>query len=161
MKPDIRHKTQSLGRHIPGFLGYSAIHYGETDLLLRRHLVGELEKVRDRLADYLASHPPDDPEREPLARLLQGVARFREGILSDIHSPARETGSAPPDEERLLNFDLALLDKVAGLCTPLDALETAGSAQQVAGAAGLLAVGLAEAEELYRERRLVFSGQGD
>jgi hypothetical protein len=157
MKSDLGHKKAKMGEHVPGFAGYGAVSYLETDLLLRRHLAAEVEKVRDRLADFIAGGQFSDPVREKLAMCLRTAA-----FLKDELTPSADEQILPPflserDEERLLDFDLALLEKVASLHTPLDMMEAASASRELLEAADLFDEGLAEVDDLYRQRRRILT----
>lgn len=154
MNRDFKRKRASLGEKIPGFAGYDGEQTLETDLLLRRHLAAEMEKVRDRLADFAAGLPLEGAAREPLGQALRMTAFLKEELAPH---PPEGLGAAPaaPEEERLLDFDLALLEKVAGLHTPLDRMEAAGKREELLRALALYEEGLAEVEELFEKRREV------
>ncbi len=159
MKNDLAHKTEMLGRHVPGFLGYSAISYRETDLLLCRHLAREIEKVRDRLADFIAAGSSYPGLGESLGALLKATARFKAEVASGQPPGRPEVQFSAADEERLVNFDLALFDNIVALHTPLELMESAASAEQVRQAADRYRQGLAELEDMFRDRRRVLTGE--
>jgi hypothetical protein len=154
MKNDqLGHKRAKMGEHVPGFAGYSAINYLETDLLLRRHLAGEVEKIRDRLADFLASGRFSEQVREKLAMCLRTAAYLKDEL---VPSPDEDRGMdtlSAREEERLLDFDLALMEKVASLNSPLDMMEAAPGTRELLEAADLFDEGLAEVDDLFRQRR--------
>lgn len=157
MKRDLGHKRARMGEHVPGFVGYSDVDHFETDLLLRRHLAAEVEKVRDRLAEFIAAGQFPAPAREKLALCLRTTA-----FLKDEMTPSVDEEKPPPslserDEERLLDFDLALLEKIAALNSPLDMMEAASGTRELLEAAGLFDEGLAEVDDLYRQRRQVLT----
>ena len=156
MKLDREHKAQKMGEHIPGFAGYHAVHHFETDLLLRRYLASKLGEVRDRLADFIAtgSHPQE--LREKLACSLKAIALLMAEVSTTGAEVTAGTGLSPVDEERLLDFDLVLLDKVAALRSQLDLLEAASGQEAIAAALELLAAGLAEVDEIFQARRRLF-----
>jgi hypothetical protein len=159
MKRALRHKTAKLGEHIPGFVGYETGYTPETDLLLRRHLAAEIEKVRDRLADFLASRKIVGAARENFAQALRTAAFLKETLTP---RPGQEEGAkpvSPREEERLLDFDLALLEKVAGLNTPLDMMEAVGETAELLRALALFEEGLAEVDDLFRKRREILHGE--
>jgi hypothetical protein len=161
MKPDRQDKTERLEKLIPDFPGYRAGHYLKTDWLLRRFLAGEVEKVRDRLADLLAGGDFPAELRERLALSLRTAAFLKEEMTPAEHETLSEEPLSPLDEERLLDFDLALEEKVAALHTPLDILEAAGDDDDLVRAAELFDEGLAEADDLYRlRRRVLTAGRG-
>ncbi|OEU69804.1 MAG: hypothetical protein BA864_00410 [Desulfuromonadales bacterium C00003093] len=158
---DLRQKAERLGRHIPGFQGYREHHCFETDLLLRRYLAGEVEKVHDRLADFIAGRSCDAGLREKLRLSLRTLAFLRDEI-----NPMRAGGPeevVPADarnEELLLDFDFSLLDKVAGLHSPLDGMEQALSDEGIKAELDLLDEGVAEADDLFRLRGRILQGRG-
>ncbi|WP_221249453.1 hypothetical protein [Desulfuromonas versatilis] len=158
MKNDLAHKTAILGRHVPGFLGYSAISYRETDRLLCRHLARELEKVRDRLADFIASGRAGEGLAEDLGALLQQTARVKAEVARGQLPAQAGPWLSSSDEERLVDFDFALLDKIVALHTPLERMEAAAAVEEVERAAALYRQGLLELEALFRERGQVLSG---
>lgn len=159
MKRDLIHKTEKLGEHIPGFVGYGGAHYLETDLLLRRHLSGEVEKVRDRLADLLVNRKPGGAAGEALAQVLRNTALLKEALTLHPLGEKAPRSFSHRDEERLLDFDLALLEKVAGLYTPLEGLEAAGETEDLLRAMALFEEGLAEVARLVRKRRGILRGE--
>jgi hypothetical protein len=152
MKLDPEPLRRKLGGHIPGFAGYGAPDYLQTDLLLRRFLAGKVEEVRDRLADLIAARGFTGELHEKAAASLKTAAFLKDettpvaGDLPEGLSPTFE------EEERLLDFDLVLVDKVAALHTPLDLLEAADAAAAVAQALDLFDEGVAEVDELLRRR---------
>ena len=155
MRQEIGHKRERLGAHVPGFLGYSAIHYLETDRVLRRHLCALLRDVRDRLAGVLSDWPAAAADRPLLARALRALAALQRNVSAAAGSPA----AGPPrgaDEERLLDLDLVLLDKVAGLQTPIEAL-SAGVLTAQEGAA-LVDEAIRELSGLWGRRTLLLAG---
>ena len=124
MPLDLRQKADRLGRHIPGFQGYSEHRCFETDLLLRRYLTGEVEKVHDRLADFIAGRSFDAGLCEKLRLSLKTLAFLQDEINPMRAGGPEEVASADAkNEELLLDFDLSLLDKVAGLHYSLDGME--------------------------------------
>jgi hypothetical protein len=153
MKLDREHKTQKLGSHIPGFVGYGAVHHVETDLLLRRYLAAKIGEVRDRLADFIAAGRYPEELRQKLAFSLRTAAFLKEEVAPPAGEARAESGLAPLDEERLLDFDLVLLDKVAALHSQLDLLEAMPSPEAMAEAIDLFDEGLAEVDDLFQERR--------
>jgi hypothetical protein len=157
MKLDLRAKTQKLAERIPGFSGYRAVHHLEADWLLRRFLAAEVEKVRDRLADFLAAGDFPADLREKLALSLRTMAFLKDEVAPRADEARRQETLSLLEEERLLDFDLALEEKVAALHTPLDALEAAGDPDELALAAGLFDEGLAEVDDLFRLRCRVLS----
>jgi hypothetical protein len=158
MKNDrLGHKRAKMGEHVPGFSGYSAVNYLETDLLLRRHLAGEVEKIRDRLADFLASGQFSVHVREKLAMCLRTAAYLKDELVPSPDEDRRLDTLSARDEERLLDFDLALLEKVASLHSPLDMMEAAPGTRELLEAADLFDEGLAEVDDLFRERRRILA----
>ena len=154
MKLDPQHKAQKLGAHVPGFRGYAPPHAMQTDLLLRRHLVGELGKVRDRLADLIAAHGEGGELHEPLAECLRRLATLKDEIAPVAGPEEKPVGAGPTDEERLIEFDLLLLDKLAALHTPLDEMEWSRQ-EALAQALRSLEEGINQLTVLYRRRREV------
>jgi len=160
MKFDREHKVQQLGSHIPGFVGYGAVHYLETDLLLRRFLVGRIAEVRDRLADLLAAGTHPDALREKLALSLKTIAFLKEEIAPSASAPAPGLAISTEAEERLFDFDLVLLDKVAALQSELDRMEAATAPETALQALEIFDEGLAEVDDLFRMRhRLLHGGE--
>jgi len=157
MKPDLRAKTEKLAERIPGFSGYRVVHHLEADWLLRRFLAGEVEKVRDRLADFLAAGDFPAGLREKLALSLRTTAFLKDEVTPKANEARREETLSPMDEERLLDFDLALEEKVAALHASLDALEAAGEPDEQTRAAAFFDEGLAEVDDLFRLRHQVLS----
>jgi hypothetical protein len=153
MKLDREHKTQKLGTHIPGFVGYGAVHHVETDLLLRRHLANKLGEVRDRLADFIAAGRYPEELRQKLAFSLRTAAFLKEEVAPAVGGVPAGIGLTPQDEERLLDFDLVLLDRVAALHSQLDLMEGVPSPEAMAEALDIFDEGLAEVDDLFQERR--------
>jgi hypothetical protein len=158
MKLDREHKTQKLGSHIPGFVGYGAIHHVETDLLLRRHLANKIGEVRDRLADFIAAGHYPEELRQKLAFSLRTAAFLKEEVTPAPGEVPAGPGLAPQDEERLLDFDLVLLDKIAALHSQLDLMEAATSPEAMAEVLDIFDEGLAEVDDRFQERRQVLKG---
>lgn len=158
MKFDREHKVQRLGSHIPGFVGYRAVHYLETDLLLRRYLVAKVAEVRDRLADLLATGSHPEALREKLALSLKTLAFLKEEITPGASAPAPGLAISVEAEERLFDFDLVLLDKVAALQSQLDRIEAASAPEEAFEAQEVFDEGLAEIDDLFRMRRLLLAG---
>lgn len=158
MKLDREHKTQKLGSHIPGFVGYGAIHHVETDLLLRRHLANKIGEVRDRLADFIAAGHYPEALRQKLAYSLRTAAFLKEEVTPAPGEVPAGPGLSPRDEERLLDFDLVLLDKIAALHSQLDLMEAASSPEVMAEVLNIFDEGLAEVDDLFQERRQVLKG---
>jgi len=160
MKLDREHKAQKLGTHIPGYIGYGAVvHYLETDLLLRRFLATKIAEVRDRLADFIAAGNYPETLREKLSFSLKTTAFLKSEIAAVSAEVEAGRGLVPEDEERLLDFDLVLLDKVAALHGQLDLLEAAASPEARAESLQIYDEGLAEVDDLFQARRLVFKGE--
>jgi len=158
MKLDREHKTQKLGTHIPGFVGYGSVHHVETDLLLRRYLANKIGEVRDRLADFIAAgHHPEDL-RQKLAYSLRTAAFLKDEVAPAPGEVLAGSGLTPLDEERLLDFDLVLLDKVAALYSQLDLMEAVASPEAITEALDIFDEGLAEVDDLFQERRQVLKG---
>jgi hypothetical protein len=157
MEIDRRHKTARLGEHVPGFRGYGSGHYRETDLQLRRVLAGEMEKVRDRLAAFLAGRELGE-RQEDFAVALRETAALKDELAPP--EGAAET-EAPEEEESLLDFDLALLENIAALNTPLERLERARSGADLDGGLEQYLLGLAEIFRLFRRRSRLLAGEGE
>jgi hypothetical protein len=151
MKLDREQKKARMGDHIPGFPGYRNINPGETDLQLRRLLAGEMEKVRDRLAEFIAGADLGDLQ-ERFALALRITAALKADFWPRGKRPAVRREIPHLDEERLLDLDLALLEKIAALHTPLDRLEATGSPAELEKALEWLREGLMELGELFRQR---------
>ena len=155
MKLDREHKTQKLGTHIPGFVGYGAVHHVETDLLLRRYLASKIGEVRDRLADFIAAGRHPEELRQKLALSLRTAAFLKEEVTPASDEVPTVPGLTRQDEERLLDFDLVLLDKVAALHSQLDLMEAMTSPEAMAEALDIFDEGLAEVDDLFQARRQV------
>lgn len=158
MKLDREHKTQKLGTHIPGFVGYGAVHHVETDLLLRRYLANKIGEVRDRLADFIAAGHYPEELRQKLAFSLRTAAFLKEEVTPASSEVPPVPGLTQLDEERLLDFDLVLLDKVAALHSQLDLMEAVPSSEAMAEALDIFDEGLAEVDDLFQARRQVLKG---
>lgn len=157
MKPDRQDKTERLKKLVSGFAGYRTGHYLKTDWLLRRFLAGEVEKVRDRLADLLAGGDFSPQRKQKLALSLRTVAYLKDEMTPREDAALPEEPLSPLDEERLFDFDLALEEKIAALHTPLDILESARAEDDPDRAAELFDEGLAEADDLFRLRQKVLT----
>ncbi|MFA5517497.1 MAG: hypothetical protein WDA20_14565 [Desulfuromonadales bacterium] len=157
MKRDREQKRTILGEHLPDFPGYRAIDQGETDLQLRRYLAGEMEKVRDRLAAFIAGGELGDC-RQAFAEALRKVAALKEKFIPPARAVAETQELPAEDEERLLDLDIALLDKVAALHTPIDRMESAAAATELRSALEQFCEGLAEASHLFRQRGEILRG---
>lgn len=158
MKLDREHKAQKLGDRIPGFVGYGAIHHVETDLLLRRYLASRIGEARDRLADFIAARSHPEELRQKLAFSLKTTAFLKDEITPVAGEWPAVSGLAATEEERLLDFDLVLLDKVAALHSQLDLMEAAPSPEAITEALDIFDEGLAEVDDLFQERRQVLKG---
>jgi hypothetical protein len=158
MKLDREHKTQKLGTHIPGFIGYGAVHHVETDLLLRRYLASKIGEVRDRLADFIAAGHHPEELRQKLAFSLRTAAFLKEEVTPASGEVPIVPGLTRQDEERLLDFDLVLLDKVAALHSQLDLMDAVTSPEAMAEVLDIFDEGLAEVDDLFQERRQVLKG---
>jgi len=160
MKLDRQHKAQKLGTHVPGFIGYGGIHHAETDLLLRRFLAARIGEVCDRLADFIAAgkYPPE--LRQKLGFSLRTAAFLKEEIAPVSGEAPAPSGPGSTDEERLLDFDLVLLDKVAALGSQLERIEASASLEDLGAALEFFDEGLAEVDDLFQERRAVLKGVG-
>jgi hypothetical protein len=148
MKLDRAQKRARLGEHLPGFPGYDVLNYREMDRQFRRLLAGEVEKVRDRLARLLAGGVPP-PLHAPVAAALRETVALRDRLLP---SSTAEDGDGPPDEERVLDLDLALLDRVAALFSPLDWMEAAVGGAELQAPLNLLREGVRAAADLFEQR---------
>jgi len=158
MKLDREHKTQKMGTHIPGFVGYGAVHHVETDLLLRRYLAIKIGEVRDRLADFIAAGRHPEELQQKLAFSLRTAAFLKEEVTPASSEVPAVPGLTPSEEERLLDFDLVLLDKVAALLSQLDLMEAVLAPEAMAAALDVFDEGLAEVDDLFQERRQVLKG---
>jgi hypothetical protein len=158
MKLDPRHKTERLGEHIPGFQGYRTVRHGETDLLLRRHLATELEKVRDRLADFISGRKTGGELHGKLAATLKILAFLKSEIAPGDVDVGGSLELSLEGEERLLDFDLVLLERIAGLHTPLEEMEGAKTSAAIERSLAILDEGIAEIDDLYRQRRSILVG---
>lgn len=158
MKRDFTHKQEKLARLVPGFVGYTPVHLLKTDYLLRRFLAGKMEEVRDRLAEFVAARREEMEVPEELTLSLRTAAFLKEEVTPRQEEVGEERPFSPLDEERLLDFDLALLDKVAGLRALVDAMEAAGTEAALRLALEAFDEGLAEVDDLFRLRRQVLKG---
>lgn len=153
MKLEIAVKKTRLLKKIPGFAGYDSLYCSETDWLLRKYLAGELEKVRDRLADIMINRPDPDPLRENFSYSLKTLAYLKVELTPAQSEEGLAKGLSQADEEHLLDADLILLEKVEGLHTPLDLIEVADSLGRIEEALNLFGEGLAEVDDLFQLRR--------
>lgn len=158
MRLDLKEKIERLGEHIPAFAGYSAVHHLQADLLLRRFLAGEVEKVRDRLAGFIAAGAFPGELRERLGLSLRSTAFLKAEVTPGTAEVPAEGVIAAADEERLLDFDLALEEKVAALYSLLDALEAAADPAAAGRTLEFYDEGLAEVDDLFRLRRRLLEG---
>lgn len=158
MKSDREHKAQKLGTHIPGFIGYGSIHYIETDLQLRRFLADRIGEVRDRLADFIAAGSHPDELRQKLGFSLKTTAFLKEEIAPAAAGRRESLEPVQAMEERLLDFDLVLLDKVAALHSQIDRMEAAGEEEALFRALEIFDEGLAEVDDIFQERRRILQG---
>lgn len=157
---ELRQKAERLGRHIPGFRGYREHHCLKTDWLVRRYLTGEVEKVHDRLVDFIAGRSFDAGLHEKLCLTLKTLAFVRDEINPmRAEVPGKVVAADLRNEELLLDFDFSLLDKVAGLHTPLDGMEQALSDEGIKEALDLLDEGVAEVDDLFRLRGRILQGK--
>lgn len=161
MRDEVRTKMERLAKRIPGFAGYRAVHYSGADWLLRRFLAAEVEKVRDRLAEFIAAGKFSRELTEKLALSLRTTA-FLKDELTPGGSEDRREGEplSPGEEERLLDLDLALDEKIAALHTPLDAMESSTDPAGLGLALDLFDEGLAEVDDLFRLRGRVLRPGG-
>ncbi len=101
-------------RRLTGALGYASSGDYLEDYLLRRLLAGEMEKVRDRLATVAAA-AHESGLRKKFTESLRATASLREQFLPVPEEERRNRSFSAAHEERLLDIDLAILDKVEGL----------------------------------------------
>ncbi len=153
MKPELAVKKTRLLKKISGFAGYDSHYCSETDWQLRKYLVGELEKVRDRLADIMINRPDPDPLREKFSYSLKTLAYLKAELTPAKNEEGLANGLSPEDEEHLLDADLILLEKVEGLHTPLDLIEVGDSLDRIEEALNFFDEGLAEVDDLFQLRR--------
>lgn len=146
-------KTDQLAKQIPGFRGYRAVQELETDWLLRRFLSGEVEKVRDRLADFIAASHQAADFGDRLGRNLRTVARLKNEIAPDKEEKQLREPLSEEKEEQLLDLDIALVDRVAALHTPLDGMELAADPEAMEQAMQQFEEGLKEAADLFSQRQ--------
>jgi hypothetical protein len=157
--PDPAFKKSKLFEKIAGFAGYGGRHALETDWQLRKYLAAELEKVRDRLVQIMANRSQPDPLQEQFGYSLKTVAYLKAELAPAKGREVFTEDRPPENEDRLLNADLLLLEKVEALHTPLDTIETAASSPRSAEALNLFDEGLAEVDDLFRLRRRLFRGK--
>lgn len=153
VKPKLAVKKTKLLKKIPRYAGYDSHYCSETDWQLRKYLAGELEKVRDRLADIMINRPEPDPLREKFGYSLKTLAYLKVELTPAKIEEEPTNSLAPEDEEHLLDADLILLEKVEGLHTPLDLIEIADSLGRIEEALNLFDEGLAEVDDLFQLRR--------
>lgn len=153
VKPELAVKKRKLLKKIPGFAGYDSHYCSETDWQLRKYLVGELEKVRDRLADIMINRLDPDPLREKFHYSLKTLAYLKAELTPAKGEEGLANGLSPEDEEHLLDADFILLEKVEGLHTPLDLIEAGGSLGRIEEALNFFDEGLAEVDDLFQLRR--------
>jgi len=118
-------------------------------------VIGE---VRDRLADFIAAGTYPQVLQEKLSYSLKAIAFLKAEVSpvgAEISSGSR---LSLLDEERLLDFDLVLLDKVAALHSQIDQMEAAAAPDAILAALDLFDEGLAEVDDFFQERRLIFKG---
>lgn len=152
MRPDLTLKKTKLEKKITGFAGYDSQRCSEADWQLRKHVADELEKVRDRLADIMINRPEHDPLGENFSYSLKTLAYVKAEVSPADIEEIEAKGLSQQDEERLLDADLILLEKVAGLHTPLDLLERTDSQEHTKKALNLFDEGLAEMDDLFQLR---------
>jgi hypothetical protein len=114
--------------------------------------------VRDRLADFMAAGRHPEELREKLACSLKTTAFLKDEVTPVAGESPAAAGLAPVDEERLLDFDLVLLDKVAALHSQVDLMEAAASPEALAAALEIFDEGLAETDDIFQARRLLLKG---
>ncbi|ABA87892.1 hypothetical protein Pcar_0633 [Syntrophotalea carbinolica DSM 2380] len=152
MKPDFALKKTKLEQKIAGFAGYDSHRCAQADWQLRKHLADALEKVSDRLADIMVNRPEHDPLAENFGYSLKTLAYVKTELSPTDIEEKKTKGLSRQDEERILDADLILLDKVAGLHTPLDSLEGTDSPERAKEALNLFDEGLAEVDDLFQLR---------
>jgi hypothetical protein len=156
MNPEFAVKKTRLLKEVPGYKGYDSHTWPETDWLILKYLAGELEKVRDRLADLMINRQDDDPLREKFRYSLKTLTYLKAELTPAGIREGLAEGLPRADEELVLDADLALLDKVEGLHTPLDSIEDTDSLGQTEKALNLFDEGLAEVDDLFQLRRHLF-----
>jgi hypothetical protein len=143
VKPDPIFKKSKLTEKVAGFVGYAPQHIAQTDWQMRKYLAGELEKVRDRLVHIMVNRSEPDPLQEKFGYSLKTLAYLKEELAEELSAES---------EDRLLDADLILLEKVEALHTPLDMTEAADSTDRTAEALDLFDEGLAEVDDLFQKR---------
>jgi hypothetical protein len=156
VKPELSEKKMRLLKKIHGFAGYGSRHGQETDWQLRKYLAGELGMVGDRLADIMVNRPDSDPLREKFSFSLKTLAYLKVELTPAEIEKVPAAGFPPEDEERLLDADLLLLEKVECLNSLLDLLEAADSPDRTEEALNLFDEGLAEVDDMFQLRRQLF-----
>lgn len=156
MKRELAVKMKRLLKEISGFAGDDSHYCAETDWQLRKYLAGELEKVRDRLAEIMINRPDPDPLREKFGYSLKTLAYLKAELSPENIEKGLAKGLSLANEEQLLDADLLLLEKVEGLHTPLDSIEVADSLGRIEKALNLFDEGLAEVDDLFQLRRRLF-----
>ncbi|WP_429886187.1 hypothetical protein [Geoalkalibacter halelectricus] len=149
MKKDRHPKIESIGRHIPEFPGYRAIHHLETDRLLRHFLATRLGHIRDRLADFI-SGLPDGAPRLALSQSLDQLQQARKRLVGADLPHADKSAVSAEEEEALLDFDLNLLDKTAALAGAMDGIDREGGGPNTQA---LLAALVQDLEDLLDKRK--------
>ncbi|KIH76201.1 hypothetical protein GFER_11180 [Geoalkalibacter ferrihydriticus DSM 17813] len=153
MKRDRHPKIEIIGRHVPEFPGYRAIHHLETDRLLRHFLSGRLGEIRERLADFVAGLPEGGP-RAALSESLRRLAQIKATLVEADSQQAGSISVSPEKEEALLDFDLNLLDKTAALAGAVDGIDREGGGPNMQA---LLAGLLEDLEELLKKRQTLLA----
>ncbi len=157
MKLDLFNKRHMLGRHISGFPESNAIDYCQTDRLLRLHLAEEIALLCEGLTDVSASL--GERKVQTLNRLNQLRVQIGE---DDWQEEFCKSEFSAHDEERLLDFDLVLLERIAGLKSCLSELQSVGGVGEFNALFELFEQGVAEALELMEKRtrlgRELFAG---
>jgi hypothetical protein len=157
MRTEDKTNTERLARRIPGFAGYRAVHASGADWLLRRFLSAEVEKVRDRLAELIAGGEFSPELKDKMGLSLRAVAFLKDELTPGRREERREEEPLrPAEEERLLDLDIALDEKIAALHAPLDAMESATDPEGLNLALAVFDEGLAEVDDLFRMRSMVF-----
>ncbi len=161
MKQGLASRLEALRGIFPYRSGRGGRRVGTTDLLLCRRLGEEVEKVRDRLADLVDARPYGDHFTDKAVLTLHVLDFLREEIQNGALPGEFDAPWSPEIEARLVDFDLVLLEKVAGLNTPLDNLDWARSSWEAEVALSLLDEGVAEVDELYRRLRTALYSEGE
>jgi len=152
VKPDPIFKKSKLREKVAGFVGYAPQHIAQTDWQMRKYLAGELEKVRDRLVHIMVNRSAPDPLQEKFGYSLKTLAYLKAELFPDKRGKELAEELSAESEDRLLDADLILLEKVEALHTPLDMTEAADSTDRTAEALDLFDEGLAEVDDFFQKR---------